>query len=571
MKVLQDLNNQIDKCITSRTIINKSQQEKKPINDVNKQQNKTFSYDDNINPGKENQDQSKIRNKILNLDKQITDRLKKLNKTTAILTDSQENNGFLESILEENSFCESAEKDLEEKQRMSLLETVEENNKRMSFAETKQNVEKIFEEINKRNENKENEQTLKKIQNEPTFMKKKIDENKKLFFEDFKDFNEKELEKNQNIEDPLTARLENNNPDLISSNPESSTFGKNLEISNLFEGKDEIPKDSQELRFFKHIHSFSASKSNLTDEINGRDILQSIKESAKKKQEKMMKELENRRFCPEKEKIMDILKTHRTQKAISNHENAKMAKSHHKNSHSLSETKNPNVEITNFNENNDKMDLNIGKFEEKPKNKEEPVVKNLNDVIFEKIQKTKNESNELFVDKILAKLRGSSFKNEKYINIIENSKNEIISVDQVLRTMKREPIKPTEPFKEFKLNSNETKILEKDVKNDEKRFSLEVFSKENMKKEAEKERKKGGSAYSTPKTTKCLKFIIFYLFLIIFYFKIEFILDNVEEREKSKKLMEKLSQVNSKLRSFKGIVEPVIFSKIKEEKTTYQQ
>ena len=112
MKVLQDLNNQIDKCITSRTIINKSQQEKKPINDVNKQQNKTFSYDDNINPGKENQDQSKIRNKILNLDKQITDRLKKLNKTTAILTDSQENNGFLESILEENSLCESAEKDL---------------------------------------------------------------------------------------------------------------------------------------------------------------------------------------------------------------------------------------------------------------------------------------------------------------------------------------------------------------------------------------------------------------------------------------------------------------------------
>ena len=493
------MNNQIDKCITSRTNINKSQErDQKTLNDVNKQQNKT-SFSDKINPGKENQDQTKIRNKILDLDKQITDRLKKLNKKTPILSDSQENNGFLESILEENSFCESAEKDLEEKQKISLLDNIEENNKRMSFAETKQNVEKILEEINKRNENKEHEQNLKKNQNDPPpFLKKKNDENKKLFFEDFNDFNEKELinsGKNQNFENPLTARLENNNnPEIISN------FDKNIEISNFFdEKKDEISKNSQELRFFKHIHSFSASKSNFTDEINGRDILQSIKESAKKKQEKMMKELQNRRFCPEKEKIMDILKTHR---AISNHENSKIVKSHHKNSYSFSETKvNNNVEITNFNENND---LKIEKFEEKPKNKEELIVKNLNEVIFEKIEKTpeKKPKNELFVDKILSKL----LKNEKNINIIENSKNEIISVDQVLRTMKREPIKPTEPFKEFKLNS---KIIEKEVNKDEKRFSLEVFSKENMKNEAEKDRKKGGSAYSTPKTIKSIKFLIF--------------------------------------------------------------
>ena len=250
------MNNQIDKCITSRTNINKSQErDQKTLNDVNKQQNKT-SFSDKINPGKENQDQTKIRNKILDLDKQITDRLKKLNKKTPILSDSQENNGFLESILEENSFCESAEKDLEEKQKISLLDNIEENNKRMSFAETKQNVEKILEEINKRNENKEHEQNLKKNQNDPPpFLKKKNDENKKLFFEDFNDFNEKELinsGKNQNFENPLTARLENNNnPEIISN------FDKNIEISNFFdEKKDEISKNSQELRFFKHIHSF---------------------------------------------------------------------------------------------------------------------------------------------------------------------------------------------------------------------------------------------------------------------------------------------------------------------------
>lgn len=490
MKVLQDLNNQIDKCLTSRTIINKTQ-EREPINAANKLQNKPSSYH-NINPGKENQDHTKIRNKILDLDKQITDRLKKLNKTTPILSESQENTGFLESILEENSFCESVEKDPEERSKMGLLEIVEENNKRMSFAETKQNVEKIFEEINRRNENKENEQNLKKSQNDSPFLKNE----KKIFFEDFHDFNEKELVNSEKNEDPLTARLENNK-----NTPESSIFDRNIETSNFFDEKAEFPKISQELRFFKHIHSFSASKSNSDELINGRDILHSIKESAKKKQEKMMKELQDRRFCPEREKIMDILKIHRTQKAISTHENAKIVKSHQKNSHSLSETKNnSNVEF--FHENNEKIE----KFDEKPKIiEEEPIVKNLNEVDFEKIQKTpekkpKSETNELFVDRILSKLR-SGFKNEK--NLENSKKNENISIDQVLRTMKRKPIKPTEAIKDCKVNSNEAKILEKDANKEEKRFSLEAFNRENRKKEVEKEIKKGGSAYSTPKTIKC--------------------------------------------------------------------